>query len=66
MRSITSTVLDTIHLLAFLAVIFLLFILVIAREEPAWTDFALQSGVVLAASVVLARLVSWTMRRPHR
>lgn len=63
MRPVTATIIDTIHLLAFLAVILLLFILVVAREDPAWIDFALQSAAVLAAGVVLARLVGWAMRR---
>lgn len=63
MRTVTPTVVDTIHVVALLAITFLLFALVISREEPAWGDFALQSLIVFAASVVLRRLVNWTGRR---
>ena len=63
MRTVTPTVVDTIHVVALLAIAFLLFAQVISREEPAWSDFALQSLVVLAASMLLGRLVNWTGRR---
>jgi len=57
------TLIDTIHLLAVAAVICMLIALVIAREEPAWTDFMLQSLAVLAGSTVLARIINWSGRR---
>ncbi|MET0961566.1 MAG: hypothetical protein ABWY05_01935 [Noviherbaspirillum sp.] len=66
MRPVTSTIVDTIHLLAFLAVLSLLFILVVAREEPAWSAFFLQSAAVLAATMLLARMINWTLRGPRR
>lgn len=65
MRPFTHTIVDTIHLLAISAVIFLLFALVISREEPAWTDFTWQSVVVVAAGVIVARIISWSGRRPR-
>jgi hypothetical protein len=65
MRHMTHTIVDTIHLLALSAVICLLFALVISREEPAWSDFTWQSVAVLAAAVVLARIISWSGRRPR-
>lgn len=63
MRTVTPTVVDTIHVVALLAIAFLLFAQVILREEPAWGDFALQSLIVFTASVLLGRLVNWTGRR---
>ena len=63
MRPWKTTLIDTIHLLAVIAVICMLIALVIARHEPAWTDFMIVSGAVLAGSAVLARIINWTGRR---
>jgi hypothetical protein len=63
MRPFKTTLIDTIHLLAILAVLCMLIALVIARQEPAWTDFLVQSLAVLACSAVLARIINWSGRR---
>lgn len=63
MRPFKPTLIDTIHLLAVLAVICMLILLVIARQKPAWTDFLVQSMAVLAGSAVLARIINWSGRR---
>jgi hypothetical protein len=63
MRPFKPTLVDTIHLLAAVAVICMLIALVIARQEPAWTDFLVQSLAVLAASAVLSRIINWSGRR---
>lgn len=63
MRPFKPTLIDTIHLLAAIVVICMLIALVIARQEPAWTEFTVQSLAVLAGSVVLSRLVNWSGRR---
>ena len=65
MRHMTHTIVDTIHLVALSVVICLLFAQVISREEPAWTDFTWQSVAVLAAAVVLARIINWSSSRPR-
>lgn len=65
MRHMTHTIVDTIHLIALSAVICLLFAQVISRAEPAWTDFTWQSAAVLAAAAVLARIITWSGRRPR-
>ena len=57
MRPFKRTLIDTIHLLAVVAVISMLIALVIARHEPAWTDFLVQSLAVLAGSAVLSRVI---------
>lgn len=56
------TLIDTIHLLAIVTVIGLLIGMVIARQQPAWSDFTLQSMAVLAASAILGRLIGWKSR----
>lgn len=63
MRPLKPTLVDTIHVLAVIIVIAMLIALVIARQEPAWTEFMMQSLAVLAASMVLARIVNWSGRR---
>ena len=63
MRLFKPTLIDTIHLLAVITVICMLIALVIAREEPAWTDFMVVSAAVLAGSAVLARIINWSSRR---
>ena len=63
MRPFKPTLTDTIYLLAVVAVICMLIALVIARQEPAWTDFMVESLAVLAGSTVLSRLISWSGRR---
>jgi len=63
MRPLKPTLIDTIYLLAVVAVICMLIAQVIARQEPAWTDFMVQSLAVLAGSAVLSRLINWSARR---
>jgi hypothetical protein len=63
MRPFKPTLIDTIHLLAVVAVICMLIALVIARHEPAWAEFLVQSLAVLAGSTALARIISWSGRR---
>lgn len=63
MRPFKPTLVDTIHLLAAFAVICMLVALVIARHEPAWADFLMQSLAVLAGSAVLSRIINWSGRR---
>ena len=63
MHPFKPTLIDTIHLLAVVAVACMLIALVIARQEPAWSDFMVQSLAVLAASAVLSRLISRSGRR---
>lgn len=63
MRLSKPTLIDTIHLLAASAVIWMLIALVIARHQPAWTEFFVQSLAVLAGSAVLARLIDRYPRR---
>lgn len=63
MRSLKQALVDTIHLLAVVAVICMLIALVIARQEPAWGEFMAQSLVVLAGSAVLARIIKRSGRR---
>jgi hypothetical protein len=63
MRAFKPTLVDTIHLLAAVAVIGMLIALVIARQEPAWADFMLKSLAVLTASAVMSRIINWTGRR---
>lgn len=63
MRPFKPTLVDTIHLLAAVAVIGMLIALVIARHEPAWADFLVQSVGVLAGSAILARIINWSGRR---
>ena len=63
MRPFKPTLIDTIHLLAIVAVLCMLIALVIARQEPAWTDFLVQSLAVLAGSAALARIINWSGRR---
>jgi predicted branched-subunit amino acid permease len=63
MRLLKQTLADTIHLLAAVAVICMLIALVIARQEPAWAEFMVQSVIVLAGSAVLARIIKWSGRR---
>lgn len=63
MRPLKPTLIDTIHLLAVVAVICMLIALVIARQEPAWTDFMVKSAAVLGGSAVLARIIAWRGRR---
>jgi hypothetical protein len=63
MHCLKQTLIDTIHLLAVVAVICMLIALVIARQEPAWTDFMVESAAVLGGSAVLARLINWSDRR---
>ena len=62
MRPYKPTVIDTIHLLAVVIVICMLIALVIAREEPAWTDFMMESLAVLTGSAVLSRIINWSGR----
>jgi hypothetical protein len=62
MRPFKPTVIDTIHLLAVVIVICMLIALVIAREEPAWTEFMMESLAVLAGSAVLSRIINWSGR----
>ena len=64
-RPWTQALLSALSLLALSVVICLLFAQVISREEPAWSDFTWQSVAVLAAAVVLARIISWSGRRPR-
>ena len=63
MRRLKQTLMDTIHLLAVVAVISMLIALVIARQEPAWADFTVESAAVLGGSAVLARVINWSSRR---
>jgi hypothetical protein len=63
MRLSKQMLIDTIHLLAVVAVIFMLIALVIARQEPAWADFMVESAAVLGGSAVLARIINWSGRR---
>ena len=63
MRPFKPTLIDTIHLLAAVTVIGMLIDLVIARHEPEWADFMVVSLVVLGASMVLARIINWSVRR---
>jgi hypothetical protein len=63
MRLSKQMLIDTIHLLAVVAVIFMLIALVIARQEPAWADFMIESAAVLGGSAVLSRLINWSGRR---
>ena len=63
MRPLKPTLIDTIYLLAVVAIIAMLITLVIARHEPAWTDFMVQSLAVLAGSAVLSRIINWSGRR---
>jgi len=63
MRPFKPTLIDTIHLLAVIAVIGMLIALVIARQEPAWTDFLVQSLAVLAGSAVLSRIINWSVKQ---
>jgi hypothetical protein len=62
MRPFKPTLIDTIYLLAVLAVICMLIAQVIARQEPAWTDFLEQSLAVLAGSAVLSRIINWSVK----
>lgn len=63
MRQMTHTIIDTLHVVATAVITCLLFAQVISREQPAWAEFILQSLVVLAASMVLVRIVGWSGRR---
>lgn len=63
MRTFKPTLVDTIHVLAVVIVLCMLIALVFARQEPAWTDFLLQSLLVLAGSAILARIINWSGRR---
>jgi len=63
MHPLKPTLIDTIHLLAAVIVIAMLIALVIARQEPAWSEFMVQSLAVLAGSAVLSRIISWSGRR---
>ena len=58
MHPLKTTLVDTIHLLAVIAVLCMLVAMVIARQEPAWADFMLVSAAVLAGSAVLARIIN--------
>lgn len=60
MHPVKMTLVDTIHLLAVLAVMVLFIALVIARQEPAWEDFMIQSLAVLAGSMLLSRVINWS------
>jgi hypothetical protein len=66
MRAVKQTVVDTIHVVAAAAVMFFLFAFVIARQEPAWSDFALLTLMVLLVSAVIARLINWSGHRLHK
>jgi hypothetical protein len=63
MRLFKPTLVDTIHVMAALAVIFMLIAMVFARAEPAWTDFLLESLAVLAGSEIVARIINWSGQR---
>lgn len=63
MRRLKQTLTDTIHLLAVFAVNCMLIALVIARQEPAWGDFMVESAAVLGGSAVLARIINLSGRR---
>jgi DMSO reductase anchor subunit len=63
MRPFKPTLIDTIYLLAVVAVICMLFAQVIARQEPAWADFLVQSLAVLAGSAVLSRIINWSVKQ---
>lgn len=60
MHPFKMTLVDTIHLLAVLAIMAMLIALVIARQEPAWGDFMMQSLAVFAGSAVLSRIINWS------
>jgi len=62
MRPFKPTLIDTIYLLAVIAVICMLIAQVIARQEPAWTDFLEQSLAVLVGSAVLSRIINWSVK----
>lgn len=63
MARFKTTMVDTIHVIAFVTVICLLIAMVVARHEPAWSDFTLHSAAVLAGSMLLARIIHWSGRR---
>ena len=63
MRPFKPTLIDTIYLLAVVAVICMLFAQVIARQEPALADFLVQSLAVLAGSAVLSRIINWSVKQ---
>jgi hypothetical protein len=62
MRPFKPTLIDTIYLLAVIAVICMLIAQVFARQEPAWTDFLEQSLAVLVGSAVLSRIINWSVK----
>lgn len=62
MRLFKPTLIDTIHVFAALAVICMLVALVFAREQPAWTDFIMESLAVLVGSEIVARIIDWSGR----
>ena len=66
MRAVKQTVIDTIHVVAAAAVLFFLFAFVIARQEPAWSDFALLTLMVLVGNAVVSRLIHWSGQRLHK
>ena len=63
MRPFKPTLIDTIYLLAVITVICMLIAQVIARQEPAWADFLVQSLAVLAGSAVLSRIINWSVKQ---
>lgn len=63
MRLFKPTLVDTIHVMAILAVVFMLVALVFARAEPAWTDFIMESLAVLVGSEIVARIINWSGQR---
>ena len=63
MHHLKLTLVDTIRVLAAISVLGLLIAFVIAQPEPAWADFILHSIAVLAASVVLTRLINGSGQR---
>jgi len=66
MRAVKQTVIDTVHVVAAVAVIFFLFAFVITQQEPAWRDFALLTLAVVIISATVSRLVSWSQRRLNK
>jgi hypothetical protein len=62
MRLFKPMLIDTIHVLAVFAVICMLVVLVFAREQPAWTDFIMESLAVLVGSEIVARIIVWSDR----